>query len=106
MNEKHLLTCTKYVELNPVCAGLVKNPYDCSGAVLVIIWIVKIMLWLKQSFRTISTTSRVDKVVEPTSMSITTIWYFMASPGSAPAIIWPVIIAGINTIPAAIIELI
>ncbi len=28
MDEKHLLACTKYIELNPVQAGLVKNPYD------------------------------------------------------------------------------
>ena len=28
MDEKHLLTCTKYIELNPVRAGLVKIPYD------------------------------------------------------------------------------
>ncbi len=28
MDEKHLFTCTKYIELNPVRAGLVKNPFD------------------------------------------------------------------------------
>jgi len=28
MDEMYLLACTKYVELNPVRAGLVKNPED------------------------------------------------------------------------------
>ncbi len=28
MDEKHLLACTKYIELNPVRAELIKNPYD------------------------------------------------------------------------------
>lgn len=28
MDEKYLLACAKYIELNPVRAGLVKNPYD------------------------------------------------------------------------------
>jgi REP-associated tyrosine transposase len=28
MNERYLLACTKYVELNPVRAGLVKQPQD------------------------------------------------------------------------------
>jgi putative transposase len=29
MAEKYLLTCTRYVELNPVRAGLVKKPEAC-----------------------------------------------------------------------------
>lgn len=28
MEEKHLLACTRYIEFNPVRAGLVKNPED------------------------------------------------------------------------------
>jgi putative transposase len=28
MDEKHLISCTKYIELNPVRAGLVKSPWD------------------------------------------------------------------------------
>ncbi len=28
MDEKHLLACAKYIDLNPVRAGLVKKPYD------------------------------------------------------------------------------
>ena len=43
--------------------------------------------------------------VAPAIRNITSSWYLMASQGSAPARIWPVIMPGIDTSPHADIEL-
>ena len=47
-----------------------------------------------------------EALVAAASMNITRIWYFTASTGGAPARIWPVIIPGRLTIPAAAMALI